>query len=238
MLRVFLWGSRPRGTQAETVARLLIRSHRLDDAAPLLDWILTFQPVAHGGVTYHQPTGPMWGSYLRTRFGGCMAETTCVLGLVLTMSARVAARDCGVDLGSDSQLVVMKQLLTDRRVMFGRSGSIMALAHPSRWTPTGGVGSARLSARLADRSDRTGGPRQVPPRTWVNDGGGGRHDRIVAPARRRVACARTTESGRCHPSGTHRPPATFASHHEEGDRIGDRGPSSAPTRRPRSPGGP
>ena len=119
------------------LARLLVKAGRIDEAEPLLQWILRFQPVAFGGVEYHRPEGPMWGDYLRQRFGGCMAETTCMLGLVPTVSALVAARDAGMPLAAGAHLAAMRQLLIDRRVMFGTSGAIMPLAGSTKADPTG-----------------------------------------------------------------------------------------------------
>lgn len=119
------------------LAKLFVGAGRLDEAEPLLQWILRYQPVAFGGTAYLEPVGPMWGEYLRHRFGGCMADTTCLLGLVPTVSALVAARDAGMVLAADAHLGAMHQLLVDRRVMFGRSGEIMPLAGPTKADPTG-----------------------------------------------------------------------------------------------------
>lgn len=119
------------------LARLLVRADRLDEAEPLLGWILRYQPVAFGGTTYREPVGPMWGDYLRHRYGGCMADTTCLLGLVPTISALVTARDSGMTLDADAQLGAMRQFQVDRRMMFGRSGAIMPLAGRTKADPTG-----------------------------------------------------------------------------------------------------
>lgn len=119
------------------LARLLVRAGRLGEAEPLLQWILRYQPVTFGGTTYHKPAGPMWGDYLRRRYGGCMAGTTCVLGLLPTVSALVAARDAGMLLAAEPHLEAMRRLLIDRRVMFGRSGSVMPLAGSTKADPAG-----------------------------------------------------------------------------------------------------
>jgi hypothetical protein len=119
------------------LARLLVRAGRLDEAEPLVQWILRYQPVTFGGATYHQPAGPMWGDYLRRRYGGCMADTTCLLGLVPTVSALVAACDVGMPIEAEPHRTAMRQLLVDRRVMFGRSGAIMPLAGSTKADPTG-----------------------------------------------------------------------------------------------------
>lgn len=105
--------------------------------APLLDWIIRYQPVVFGGRTYHEPAGPMWGDYLRHRFGGCMADTTCLLGLVPTIAALVDARDAGLDLPVEAQLAAMRQLLEDRRLFYGRSGAVIPLSSRTSTDPDG-----------------------------------------------------------------------------------------------------
>jgi len=119
------------------LARLLVRAGRLAEARPLLTWLVRYQPVASGGVAYHVPADPAWGSYLQHRYGGCMASTTCLLGLVPASSALAAARAAGLDLGQGPLLDAMRQLLVDRRVLFARSGAILPLARRTRLDPHG-----------------------------------------------------------------------------------------------------
>ena len=119
------------------LARLFVRAGRAETAMPLLQWIVHHQPVAYGGVVYHQPAGPLWGDYLRTRYGGCMAATTCLLGLVPAISALVVARRAGLAVDADDHLAAMRSLLVDRRVMFSRSGAVMPLAGRTKTDPEG-----------------------------------------------------------------------------------------------------
>ncbi|MCB2177062.1 MAG: hypothetical protein KQH57_14715 [Actinomycetales bacterium] len=119
------------------IARLLVRAGRGEAAMPLLQWIVRYQPVVYGGVVYHEPVGPLWGDYLRTRYGGCMAATTCLLGLVPAVSALAAARRAGLAIAADAHVAAMRSLLIDRRVMFGRSGAIMPLAGRTKTDPEG-----------------------------------------------------------------------------------------------------
>jgi len=119
------------------LAGLLVRAGRAQEAAPLLSWIIHHQPVAFGGLVYHKPQGPLWGEYLRRRYGGCMATTTCLLGLVPAISALVSARKAGLDVEGEPQLEAMRNLLTDRRLMFGRSGTVMPLAGRTKADPSG-----------------------------------------------------------------------------------------------------
>lgn len=119
------------------MARLLVRAGRAEAAMPLLQWIVRYQPVVYGAVVYHQPAGPLWGEYLRKRYGGCMAATTCLLGLVPAVSALTAARRAGLTVAADAQVTAMRNLLIDRRVMFSRSGAIMSLAGRTKTDPEG-----------------------------------------------------------------------------------------------------
>ncbi|HML50524.1 MAG TPA: hypothetical protein PKD84_03815 [Propionicimonas sp.] len=119
------------------LARLLVRAGRVQDAAPLLAWIIRHQPVAFGDVVYHKPQGPLWGEYLRHRYGGCMATTTCLLGLVPAISAIVSAKEAGLGVEAEPHLEAMRNLLIDRRVMFGRSGTVIPLAGRTKADPSG-----------------------------------------------------------------------------------------------------
>ena len=109
----------------------------------LLDWIVRYQPVVFGGIGYHQPPEPMWGEYLRHRYGGCMASTTCLLGLVPTLSALVIAERAGLPVAARPQLTAMRRLLIDRRVLFARSGTVLPLAGRTKADPTAHAAAVR-----------------------------------------------------------------------------------------------
>lgn len=119
------------------LARLFIGTGHVDAAGPLLDWIITYQPVAFGGTTYHQPSAAPWGDYLRHRYGGCMADTTCLLGLVPTIGALADARDAGLDLPASAHLDAMRQLLTERTLFRGRNGTVIPLSGRTNADPDG-----------------------------------------------------------------------------------------------------
>lgn len=119
------------------LARLLLGTGRIETATPLLTWIATYQPVAFGGTSYHQPDGQPWGSYLRHRYGGCMSDTTCLLGLVPTIAALLDARDLGLDLAVDAHLSAMRNLLTDRQLFHSRGGEVIPLSGRTKADPEG-----------------------------------------------------------------------------------------------------
>lgn len=118
------------------LALLLLRCDRPDQARPLVEWILRYQPVAFGDRTYHRPAAE-WGAYLRHRYGGCMATTTCLLGLVPTITALVTARRTGLLSQAAPQEAAFRELLIERRLMFGRGGEIIPLAGRTKRDPHG-----------------------------------------------------------------------------------------------------
>lgn len=115
------------------LAQLFLRSGRVQDARPLVEWIQRYQPVAFGDRTYYRPSA----EYLHHRYGGCMAATTCLLGLVPTMMALALARRAGLATDSSPQESAFRDLLIERRLIFGRSGEVMPLAGRTKADPSG-----------------------------------------------------------------------------------------------------
>jgi hypothetical protein len=66
-----------------------------------------------------------------------MAATTCLLGLAPSMLALAAARRAGIAIDSRVQEAAFRDLLIDRRVMFGRSGEVMPLSGRTKTDPAG-----------------------------------------------------------------------------------------------------
>ena len=117
------------------LALLFLRAGRGRQATPLIEWILRFQPIAYGDRTYHRPQAH-WDDYLAHRYGGCMARSTCLLGLIPTIQALVEARrSLAVD--TSAQETAFRDLLTERRLIFGRGGQIMPLAGRAKADPHG-----------------------------------------------------------------------------------------------------
>lgn len=135
-----IWGTRDSVLSCYTgmLALLFVRGDRAQDARPLLEWIVRYQPVVYGEQAYYRPPEPAWGNYLRHRYGGCMAATTtCLLGLAPSMLALAAARRAGLAIDSWVQEAAFRDLLIDRRIMFGRSGEVMPLSGRTKADPTG-----------------------------------------------------------------------------------------------------
>lgn len=118
------------------LAQLFLRSGRVEVARPLVEWIQRYQPVAFGDRTYHRPSAE-WGEYLHHRYGGCMFATTCILGLVPTMMALAVARQAGLATDGTPQEFAFRDLLIERRLIFGRTGEVMPLAGRTKADPSG-----------------------------------------------------------------------------------------------------
>ncbi len=118
------------------LALLFLRAGRSEAAVPLLEWIQRYQPVRFGDRTYYRPRAE-WGDYLRHRYGGCMAATTCLLGLVPTMTALAEGRRAGLASESGQQVDAFRALLEERRLMFGRGVEVIPLSGRTKKDPSG-----------------------------------------------------------------------------------------------------
>lgn len=105
-------------------ALLYLQGSCPDLAKPQLDWIIRFQEVKAGGRDRRVEPVAEWSTHLRTRYGGCMAETTCLVGLLrvgraLAMSGR---SDAGLLVGA------IREVFLERRLMYTTEGSLLPLA--------------------------------------------------------------------------------------------------------------
>ncbi len=106
---------------------LYLAAGRVEMASRQVEWIVRHQEVKSGGETL-RPGGANWGSYLRERYGGCMSDTTCLVGLlrvgdVLRKWLAVKPNDEGRVL-----LDAIREVFLQRRVMFRSNGSVIPLA--------------------------------------------------------------------------------------------------------------
>ncbi|MEV0902758.1 hypothetical protein [Actinoplanes sp. NPDC049802] len=110
------------------MADMMLRAGRPDAAAGPLSWIATYQHVRYGGRDYLGVTRPVWGRYLATRYGGCLAGTTCLLGVVKCGLALVRARDAGLGTPEGQRVLdAIRDLLADREVFRRRDGDVIPL---------------------------------------------------------------------------------------------------------------
>ena len=93
-------------------------------AAPQMDWILRYQEIRVGGEDRRTDQVAVWGPHLKTKYGGCMAETTCLVGLL--REGRALAK-----WGQSEGLPLVESIreaFLERKVMYSSSGSILPLA--------------------------------------------------------------------------------------------------------------
>ncbi len=102
-------------------AAAYLRGERRELAEPQLVWVVEHQDVRVDGACRrtHEPTS--WDSQLATRFGGCMASTTCLLGLVKVCGA--LALDESADARRAGLRTVIREVLLERHLMFRRNGA-------------------------------------------------------------------------------------------------------------------
>ena len=95
-----------------------------DLAQPQLDWILRYQEVRAGGQDLRSEPVESWGPHLKTKYGGCMAETTCLVGLLREGRALVMS-GC-----AEAPRLVggIRSAFLEREVMYTSSGRYLPLA--------------------------------------------------------------------------------------------------------------
>ncbi len=93
-------------------------------ALPQVDWIVRHQEVKVGGSDRRIEPALEWAPHLRTKYGGCMAETTCLVGLLRAGRAlALAGRP------ADAELVAqIREAFLERRLIYASNGSVMPLA--------------------------------------------------------------------------------------------------------------
>ncbi len=107
------------------IAAQLYLSGGLDDLAqPQIDWIMRYQEIKARGQDRRPEPVDTWEPHLRTKYGGCMAETTCLVGLLregraLAMSGRPESRPL---------IDAIRAAFLDRRVIYMSNGKYLPLA--------------------------------------------------------------------------------------------------------------
>lgn len=99
---------------------------RHDLAQPQIDWIINHQEVRVNVQQRRSQAVALWEPHLRSRYGGCMANTTCLVGLVRTGRALRAAVPNRAE--ANDVIEASRGAFLDRRIMFRGSGSIVPLS--------------------------------------------------------------------------------------------------------------
>jgi hypothetical protein len=100
---------------------------RGDLAERQIEWILRHQDVQVRGRS-RRPRAPVpWDERMRTRYGGCMASTTCLIGLVKVGHALRRWLERSPDERASEMLGTIREVFLERRLLYRRDGTIMPL---------------------------------------------------------------------------------------------------------------
>lgn len=127
--------------------RLFSDTGRPEWAAAQLEWLTRYQQVCVEGR--HRRDVSSWGHGLEHRYGGCFAQTTCVIGLVRAAEAFSRGRQAEHREAFDA----IRSALLERQLMLTRDGArVLSLTVPGggvdRWTSPGFPSDWRID--LAD----------------------------------------------------------------------------------------
>lgn len=103
---------------------------RPDLAQPQLDWICRYQDVSVGGEQVCASRADDWDVSLRTKFGGCMADTTCLVGLVKVGRALDAGRPLLDGARCRDVLDSIREVFLERRLMYRSDGTVVPIGVP------------------------------------------------------------------------------------------------------------
>jgi hypothetical protein len=112
---------------AGIAAEMYLLGGRPDLARPQIEWILRYQDVrVHGRMVRHRPA-QVWDDALRTRYGGCLADTTCLIGLVKTGRALWRWSEHEPDGDAAELLANIRAVYLERRLMYRANGEIVPI---------------------------------------------------------------------------------------------------------------
>lgn len=115
------------------IAAGLYAAAGLDEQANAqVEWILRYQDVKCGGVSRRENEVGIWSDALTWRYGGCLASTSCLIGLVKTGIGLLAWRERSGSADADALLGQMAEALLEREVFKSTSGTTLPLGTPPR----------------------------------------------------------------------------------------------------------
>lgn len=121
-------------------ASMYLLGDRPDLAQPQVRWILDHQQVRRGGRDLRTVPAEHYSDHLAVRYGGCMSETTCLVGLVKTGQALRLWRDAHEGRADDrvvDLLVSIREAFLSRRLFLAADGSTLPLGvmpkHAEDW---------------------------------------------------------------------------------------------------------
>ena len=114
------------------IAALLYLDGGLPAAArPQVDWIVRYQDVRYAGVSRRSAPVPVWSPDLARRYGGCLADCTCLIGLVKCGLALLAWRQAGNS--DDDSAALLREIAgayVQRELFKSSSGATVPLGTP------------------------------------------------------------------------------------------------------------
>ena len=110
---------------------------RPDLARPQIEWIVRFQDVRVGGQLRRRRDPDVWSADLRTRYGGCLADTTCLIGLIKTGRALAAWERIEPQPHTSELVAAIREVFLSRRLMYRSDGGIVPIGvygrDPDKW---------------------------------------------------------------------------------------------------------
>jgi len=93
-------------------------------AHPQLEWIRRHQEVRVAGEERRDDPLEEWSPHLKTKYGGCMAETSCLVGLLRSGRA-LASSGCE---WAPPLAATIREVFLERRLLYTSGGGIVPLA--------------------------------------------------------------------------------------------------------------
>jgi len=114
-----------------TAVEVYLRGGRDDAARPQIEWIVRYQDLRCGGASRRHAPVPVWSPDLAWRYGGCLADSTCLIGLVKGGLALLAWQQAhGQDAAGAALLQQIVDTLLERELFKASSGEPVALGTP------------------------------------------------------------------------------------------------------------
>jgi hypothetical protein len=95
----------------------------LDHAQGQIEWLLRHQEVSRDGQPLRSDKPVLWDSHLRTRYGGCMSSTTCLVGLVKAGRALSTS----ADERAMALRTAIREAFLERELMFDSRANIVPI---------------------------------------------------------------------------------------------------------------
>ncbi len=113
-----------------TAASIFVALGFSESARAQVDWVLRYQDVRCGGASWREQPVEVWSPDLAWRYGGCLASTTCLIGLARTGAGLVAWREHTGSTAGDALLHQVAEAFLQRSLFQKTDGSTLPLGTP------------------------------------------------------------------------------------------------------------